>query len=57
MEELEQMEKMDFERVVEPKAWVNGMVIIWKPEKKKVRMCMEYARKIIMLQLKESITQ
>lgn len=57
MEELEQMEKMDFERVVEAKAWVNGMVTIWKPENKKVRMCMEYARKIIMLQLKESITQ
>lgn len=48
---------MDFERVVEPKVWVNGMVTIWKLEKKKVRMCMEYARKIIMLQLKESITQ
>lgn len=57
MEELERMEKMDFERVVEPKAWVSGMVTIWKLEKKKVRMCMEYARKIIMLQLKENITQ
>ncbi|KAL1262289.1 hypothetical protein QQF64_007554 [Cirrhinus molitorella] len=42
MEELERMEKMDvIERVVEPRAWVNSMVTIWKPEKKKVRICMD----------------
>ncbi len=42
MEELERMEKMDvIEKVVEPRAWVNSMVTIWKPEKKKVRICMD----------------
>ncbi len=42
MEELERMEKMDLiEKVVEPRAWVNSMVTIWKPEKKKVRICMD----------------
>ncbi len=42
MEELERMEKMDvIEKVVEPRAWVNSMVTIWKPEKKKFRICMD----------------
>ncbi len=42
MEELERMEKMDvIEQVVEPKAWVNSMVTIWKPKKKKVRIRMD----------------
>lgn len=41
-EELERMEKLDvIERVVEPRAWVNSMVTIWKPEKKKVRICID----------------
>lgn len=36
------MEKLDvIERVVEPRAWVNSMVTIWKPEKKKVRICID----------------
>lgn len=42
MEELEQMENLGvIERVVEPRAWVNSMVTIWKPEKKKVRICID----------------
>lgn len=38
----ERMENFDvIERVVERRAWVNRMVTIWKPEKKKVRICID----------------
>ena len=41
-EELRRMEKLDvIEKVTEPRAWVSSMVTIWKPEKQKIRICMD----------------
>ncbi|XP_051988677.1 uncharacterized protein LOC127648113 [Xyrauchen texanus] len=36
------MENLDvIEKVTEPRQWVSSMVTVWKPEKQKIRICMD----------------
>uniref|UniRef100_A0A8C2B8P6 ribonuclease H n=1 Tax=Cyprinus carpio TaxID=7962 RepID=A0A8C2B8P6_CYPCA len=40
--ELRRMENLDvIEKVTEPSNWVSSMVTVWKPEKQKIRICMD----------------
>ena len=40
--ELRRMENLDVvEKVTEPRQWVSSMVTVWKPEKLKIRICMD----------------
>ncbi|KAL2090027.1 hypothetical protein ACEWY4_014715 [Coilia grayii] len=40
--ELKRMEHLDvIEKVTEPRQWVSSMVTVWKPEKQKIRICMD----------------
>lgn len=40
--ELRRMENLDvIEKVTEPRQWVSSMVTVWKPEKQKIRICMD----------------
>ena len=40
--ELKKMEQLDvIEKVTEPRQWVSSMVAVWKPEKQKIRICMD----------------